>query len=451
MIRNRRTGLETFPTGGVHPPDAKLSADRPIEPLPLPATVTVPIIQHIGAPAEPVVKAFERVKVGQLIGRSGGFISANTHASVSGKVLRITRAMDSSGYKRTAVVIQRDGDEWMEGVDRSADLNDRITASPAEIVEAVAAAGVVGMGGAAFPAHVKLSVPEGKRAEFLLINGVECEPFLTCDYRLMLERRAEILVGVRLLMKALGVDRALIGIEANKPAAIDGFRRAVEGLPGVEVHALEVKYPQGAEKQLIEALVGRQVPSGGLPIDVGCVVHNVATAFAVYEAVQKRKPLVERVVCVTGKGLSRPSNFLVRIGTSLREVIEAAGGLPEDTAKLISGGPMMGRALPTPDIPIAKGTSGVLVLSREEAFRPPVRACIRCRRCLTVCPLGLEPYLLMTLSRNRRLDDAEAGHVLDCCECGSCSYICPARRPLLDYIRLAKARLIRRRKAGKAS
>ena len=318
-----------------------------------------------------------------------------------------------------------------------------------DIIKRINESGIVGLGGATFPSHVKLSVPAGKKAEVLIINGVECEPYLTSDHRLMLEKGHEMMVGIQILMRALNVEKALIGIENNKPDAIKYLKSIAGEYKGVEVHGLKVKYPQGGEKQLIKALINREVPSGGLPIDIGAVVHNVGTAFAVYEAVQKNKPLFERVVTVTGKNLPKTANYMVRIGTSVAELIAAAGGLPEDTGKVVNGGPMMGKALTSTDVPVTKGTSGIIVFQSKESQRKTDSACIRCAKCVSVCPMGLEPYLLNRLSQRMMFENMEHEHVLDCMECGSCSFECPANLPLLDYIRLGKAevnKIIRARK-----
>jgi len=431
-------GTKTFSKGGVHPAENKLSAEKPIQRLPLPKMVSIPISQHIGAPAKPVVNPRDKVKTGQLIAKGEGFVSSNIHASISGMVTKVDRVMDSTGYKREAIIIKASEEEWLEGIDTSEDIKKDITHSREEIIKKVADAGIVGMGGATFPSHVKLSVPRGKKAEYLILNGVECEPYLTADHRLMLEKGEEIMVGCKLLMKALDVERAIIGIENNKPDAIEKMKVLAEKEAGIEVASLRVQYPQGGEKQLIQALLKREVPSGGLPIDVGVVVHNIGTAFAAYEAVQKNKPLVERVVTVTGKHVKEPSNFLVRIGTPVNDLIEAAGGLPEDTGKVVSGGPMMGKALNDMNIPIAKGTSGILIIPQTESKRGKTKVCIRCNRCVSVCPMGLEPYLLMTEIQRELYDRAEGDKILDCIECGSCAYTCPSDRPLLDYIRLGK-------------
>ncbi len=441
--------LKTFKLGGVHPPENKLSADKKIENLPLPKTVFIPVAQHIGAPASPVVKRGDEVKVGQVIAQSSGFVSTNIHSSVSGKVKKVDVSSDSSGYSKQGIFIDVAGDEWMEEIDRTEELVKEFNLDGSEIVKKIQEAGIVGLGGATFPTHVKLVPPKGMKAEVLLLNGVECEPYLTSDHRLMLEKADEIMVGIQLLMKSLQVNKAVIGIENNKPDAIQLLTEKAKEYQGVSVVALKVQYPQGGEKQLINAVTGKEVPSGALPIAVGAVVSNVGTAFAVYEAIQKNKPLFERIVTVTGKGVSKPSNFRVRVGTATSELVEAAGGLPENTGKVISGGPMMGRAIPSLDVPVTKGTSGILLMQEEESKRGEVLNCIRCARCVSVCPMGLEPYLLMTLGEKHIFDRAEEERVMDCIECGSCSFTCPSHRPLLDYIRYGKGKvgqIIRSRK-----
>lgn len=443
--------LRTFRLGGIHPPENKLSAAVAPQPLALPREVIIPIGQHIGAPAVPVVAKGDLVKVGSVIAKTGGFVSANIHSSVTGKVTKIDAVYDAGGYKRPAIIIAVAAEEeWEEVIDRSPELVRDCTLSSQEITSAIASAGVVGLGGATFPTHVKLAPPPGAKAELLIVNAVECEPYLTSDHQLMLTKAPEILVGVQLLMRALEVGRAVIGIEANKPDAIALMTRLAKDYPGVEVMPLKVQYPQGGEKQLIDAVLRRQVKSGALPISAGAVVQNVGTVFAVYEAVQKHKPLIERIVTVTGKHLERPANYLVRIGTPIQELITASGGLPEDTGKIIGGGPMMGKALLSPDIPVTKGTSGVLLLPREESVRQPMRACIRCAKCVNVCPMGLNPTYLMRDVQYADWDQVERGYVLDCIECGSCSYACPSHRPLLDFIRVGKQRvsaIVRARKS----
>lgn len=430
--------LKTFVMGGIHPPENKLTADKPIRSLPVPAQVVVPMGQNLGAPSKPVVKRGDKVKTGQLIAETGGFISSNVHSPVSGTIFKIDNVVDISGYRRPAFIIKVEGDEWMEDIDRSETLVTEVDLSPEEIIAKVKNAGVVGMGGATFPTHVKLMVPPGKKADYLIINGVECEPYLTADHRLMLEKGPEIIMGTKILMKALKVDKAIIGIENNKPDAINLMTELTAKESGISVQSLKVKYPQGGEKQLINAVTNREVPSGKLPVEVGCVVQNVGTAFAVYEAVTKNKPLIERVVTVTGKALKAPSNLKVRIGTPVENLVAAAGGLPEETGKIIGGGPMMGKALATLDVPVVKGTSGILLLHEEASHRAGEKPCIRCAKCTQVCPMGLEPFLLSRLVRVGRFETAEQEKVMDCIECGSCQYTCPANIPLLDYLRLGK-------------
>ena len=441
--------IKTFPKGGIHPPGNKLSANQGIEDFPLPKTVNIPVAQHLGFPASILVKRGDMVKAGQLIAKAEGFVSANIHSSVSGKVAKVEPVMDSSGYRRPTAIIIVEGDEWVENIIRDNKLVTDFDLSPKEIIQKILAAGIVGMGGATFPSHVKLSIPEGKKAEFLIINGVECEPYLTADHALMLKKGEEIMVGISIMMKALGVTKAIIGIENNKPDAINHLTNLSVKFDGIDVYPLKVKYPQGGEKQLIKALTGREVPSGKLPVDVGAVVFNVGTVFAAYEAVQKNKPLIERIITVTGMEVKEPKNFRVRIGTPVSQLIEAVGGLPENTGKVINGGPMMGRALNTLDIPVVKGSSGLLFIPSEEAKRKEVSPCIRCTKCVSVCPMMLEPYLLKPLTQNELFDKLERNRVMDCIECGSCSFICPAHIPLLDWIRLGKARvgkIIRTRK-----
>lgn len=433
--------LKTFKIGGIHPADNKLSAGQAIKTLQLPAEVKIPVSQHIGAPAQPIVAVGDQVRAGQLIAQAAGFVSANVHSSVSGTVKKIEDFTDAAGLKKMAITIAVESDVWADGIDTSVGVVREIKLEPQEIVKRIAEMGLVGMGGATFPSHVKLSVPEGKKCDALVINGVECEPYLTSDHRLMLEKGEEIMIGIKILMKALGVNKAYIGIENNKKDAIDNLTKLAASYPGVEVQPLKLRYPQGGEKQLIDACMGRQVPSGKLPIDVGAVVQNVGTAYAVYEAVQKNKPLVERVVCVTGKPLQSPGNYLVRIGTPISAVIEAAGGMPEDCDKVIGGGPMMGRTYSNLEVPVMKGTSGILLMSEKESHRKEAENCIRCAKCVGVCPMGLEPFLLSKLSAKQMTDEAKDNRIMDCIECGSCNFTCPSHRPLLDYIRLGKARV----------
>ncbi len=435
--------LKTFPIGGIHPPENKLTAAKPITILPVPENVIIPVSQHIGAPSEIIVNKGDYVKTGQVIATSKGFVSSNIHSSVSGKISKIDSVIDTTGYKQTAIFIDVAGDEWIETINRSNEILRNIILSPEEIVKKCQECGIVGLGGATFPSHVKLTVPEGKKCEVLIINGVECEPYLTSDHGLMMEKGEEILTGVAILMKALKVTKAIIGIENNKPGAILHLTELSSGFQGITVQPLKVKYPQGAEKQLIKSLINKEVPSGHLPIDVGAVVHNVGTAYAVYEAVQKNKPLFERVVTVTGKKLSNPGNFLVRTGTPVSKLIEASGGMPDDTGKIISGGPMMGKAINNTDVPVVKGTSGIILFAKNESERSNINPCIRCAKCTFACAMNLEPYLLMALSEKGMFERAEKEHITDCMECGSCSYTCPSGRPILDYVRLGKSTVIR--------
>ena len=434
--------MRTFPIGGIHPSDNKeWSKGCPIEVLELPDQVVMPMVQHIGAPATPVVKKGDKVLTGQLIGQAGGFVSANIHSPISGTVTSVDMFGNGQGLRRMMVVIKREGDEWMEDIDRSPEIKRECRLTPEEIIAKIKDAGIVGLGGAQFPTHVKLSVPEGQKAEVLVINGVECEPYLTSDYRNMLERGEMVLVGIEILMRALGVKRAIIGVEANKPAAIETLRAHIAKgyYKGIEVQALQTRYPQGGEKQLIAAVTGRQIaPPPALPISVGVVLCNVSTTIAVYEAVQKNKPLIERVVTITGKELKECHNYLMRFGVSVNTLIEHAGGLPEGDVKILNGGPMMGRVIVDVDTPIIKGCSGITVLSGAEATRGEEGACIKCAKCVAACPMALEPYLLAKLARLKKWDLAEEHNNVDCIECGCCSYTCPANLPLLDYIRLGK-------------
>lgn len=446
--------MRSFPIGGVHPSDnKKWSRGSAIEPMDLPDVVNIPLSQHIGAPAVAKVAKGDKVLVGQLIAEAGGFMSANIHAPVSGTVTAVDAQPNGQGLRQPMITIKREGDEWMPEIDRSETLVEKCDLSPKEIIDKIKAAGIVGMGGATFPTHVKLMIPDGKKAQALIINGVECEPFLTSDYRTILERGERLIAGTRILMKAVGVEKAFIGVENNKPDAIAHLRSLLGSDSGISVVALKTRYPQGGEKQLIAAVTGRQVPPPpALPIDVGAVVCNASTAVAVYEAVQKNKPLIERVVTVTGKSLKEPKNLLTRMGTPVESLIAKCGGLPEGDVRVLNGGPMMGRALVNLAMPVMKGCSGIVVMSGKEVLRGEESACIKCAKCVSACPMGLEPYLISKLTRKRAWDDAERNDITSCIECGCCQFTCPANIPLLDHIRLGKQTvmgIIRARNAKK--
>lgn len=446
--------MKTFPMGGVHPSENKLSCGKPVEVLPLPETVMIPLAQHIGAPAVAKVAKGDKVLTGQLIAEAGSFMSANIHSPVSGTVAAVDMQPNGQGLRQMMITIKREGDEWAEGIDRSETLVKECSLSAEQIIAKIKDAGIVGMGGATFPTHVKLSVPPGKKADALIINGVECEPYLTSDHRTMLEHGEELLVGVSILMKAIGVDRAFIGIENNKPDAIAHLSKLVKEYHGVEVVPLKVRYPQGGEKQLIAAVTGRQVPPPpALPIDVGAVVCNASPTLAVYYAVQKNKPLIERVVTITGKSVKEPKNLLTRMGTPIQSLIDAAGGLPADAGKVINGGPMMGRAMVNLASPVTKGCSGITVLSGRDAVRREASQCIKCAKCVAACPMGLEPYYLSKMTQKKNWDELEAQMITSCIECGCCQSTCPSYLPLLDWIRLGKQSvmgIIRQRAAAAA-
>ena len=436
----------TFKIGGVHPDDAKISRGRAIEVLPLPPTVYISMAQHLGAPAKPIVAVGDKVKAGQVIAEPGGFISAFVHSSVSGTVKSIAPRKDLAGNYMTHVEIAVEGDEWVDGVDFSDTLVTEIPSDVPALLETIKLNGIVGLGGATFPAHVKLNPGPNAHPECLIINGAECEPYLTSDFRIMLERPREIVVGAAIMKHILGDCRCVIGIEENKPEAIESMSAAVRelGYPGIEVLPLKKKYPQGGEKQLIDAVMHRQVKSGGLPISVGAVVQNVATSLAVYEAVQKHKPLVTNVLTVTGDCLSVEAqhNYLFRIGMPLSYIAEYAGGVPEGAAKIISGGPMMGKAIANLDACTVKGSSSLLYLSEAMTRRGEESACIRCGRCASACPMGLEPFLIYRLTKVGDTAGLEQASVQDCIECGCCLYSCPANIPLLDRIRLSKSQVL---------
>lgn len=426
---------------GVHPPYRKLSADCPIEQAELPELVTLPLQQHIGAPAKALVKRGDEVKVGQLIGEAGGFVSAPVHATVSGTVKNVLPVPSPvTGKPVPGVVIAADGkDEWVELTP-----GDPESMSPDEMKARIKDAGIVGLGGATFPTHVKLSPPPEKPIHTVIVNGAECEPYITADDRLMREHPDRILSGLRIVMRILGVTRAFVAIERNKPEAISRMRDALSraSLPGeVRVTPVPARYPMGAEKTLVKTLLGSEVPEGGLPMDVGALVQNVATLAAIHDAVVVGKPLVERVVTVTGL-VQTPRNLLARFGTPAAGLIEQCGGVQEGADELIFGGPMMGIAQPAFDTPVIKGTNCVLV--KESEVRPE-RDCVRCGRCVDACPMGLMPLQFVNIVKQKQFEELPAYHILDCVECGSCAYNCPANIPIVSYIKSGKAEL---RKAG---
>lgn len=433
--------------GGTHPPHSKTSTEKlSIIQSKSPDTVAIPMIQHIGAPCEPMVQVGDKVKIGQKIGEAKGFVSAPVHSSISGEVTVIKPRLTSGGGAVQCVVIKNDmQDTVYEGINPNPDLS-QLTSE--EILNIIKESGIVGMGGAAFPTHVKLSPPPGKVVDTIILNGAECEPYLTSDHRLMVEKPEDVLYGLRVFMRALNVEKGFIAIENNKPDALEAVYNVAKGIEGIEVVAVKTKYPQGAEKQLINACTGREVPSGGLPADAGVVVNNVGTAAAVANAVKKGMPLIERIVTVTGNGIKNPQNLLVRIGTSFKDVIDECGGFNGTPGKVIAGGPMMGIAQYSVDIPVIKGTSGILVLTEEEAKLPEMSNCIRCGKCVEVCPINLMPVNISNYALLDKFDQAESANALDCIECGACSFICPAKRPLVDSIRVAKREILaKRRKA----
>lgn len=435
--------LHTFKIGGIHPEENKITAEIPTQIAELPKQAIFPLSQHIGAPAKPVVQRGDKVKVGTLLAEAGGFVSAPIYSSVSGTVAKIDEEFDATDYRKPVIIVNVEGDEWEESIDRSDKLEtlaDHPELTLEEIVSRVQAAGVTGMGGAGFPTHVKLCPPPTAKAECIIVNAVECEPYITSDYRLMMEHPDEIIVGLELLMKAAKVERGYIGIEENKPEAIKLLTEKTANDSRIEVIPLAQKYPQGGEKQLVDAVIHRQVPAPpAIPVNVGAIVQNVGTTFAVYEAVMKRKPLIERYTTVTGKQIKRPGNFLVRIGTPFSQLIEACGGMPEGDNKVLAGGPMMGKAVISLNTPVCKGTNSITVISGDEAHRKKVQPCIRCAKCVSVCPMGLEPYLIATLSAFKEYERAENEDIVSCIACGSCQYTCPSGRPILDNILQGKA------------
>jgi len=431
--------MHTIAGEGIHPKDEKRrTSSIPIEEIKAPSKVIIPLSQHIGNPCEPLVKIGERVKKYQKIGEAKGFVSAPVHAPISGKVIAIGRFPHPSGNQSSSIVIESDGmDEPIEGL---VEHRDYLALDPKELRDIILNAGIVGMGGATFPTHVKLSPPKEKRIDTVILNGAECEPYLTADDRLMVERPREVIEGMKILMHIMGVKEGFIGIEDDKPEALAAIGNAASGTE-IRVISLEKKYPQGAEKTLIKSILGKEVPSGGLPMDIGVIVQNVGTAVAVYHAVRYGIPLIERIVTVGGHGIQKPGNFKIRIGTMLEHVIQECGGFVGEVGKIIFGGPMMGIAQYSLHVPILKGTSGILFIPREEIEFEDFRACIRCGRCVQACPIRLLPNMYSILAEVGQPKEAERYHIFDCIECGCCTYVCPSRRPIVHQIRYIKAEM----------
>lgn len=427
--------------GGIHPPEEKHHTEKkPLETMPPPERVVIPLLQHIGAPARALVKIGERVKVGQCVAKGAGFVTTVMHATISGEVSAV-KSFDHPVFRSCeAVEIKSDGtDEWVERHPRSREAVDEIP--PDDIKRIVTDSGIVGLGGAAFPTHVKLSPPPEKKIEQYILNGAECEPYLTADDRVMQERADDVVLGLRLMMRAVGVERAVIGIEANTPDSIRALTEAVSGYRGISIRKLPTKYPQGSEKQLIYVLTGREVPRGGLPMDVGVGINNVSTALAVAEAVCDGKPLIDRALTLTGSAFAEPRNLIVRLGTSFRDVIDYCGGFANEPAKILMGGPMMGIAQHTTDVPVIKGTSGIIALAEDDVSIVESQTCIRCGRCVNACPVFLLPSVLGILCERHKFEEAKDLGLLDCIECGCCTYVCPSGRPMVHMFKFGKVEL----------
>lgn len=437
-------GYKTF-RGGVHPDDKKRSSNYiKIEKLPAPKTMIYPVQQHIGKPANVLVKVGDQVKIGQLIAEADGYVSANVHASVSGKVVAIKPHIHPNGNMVNSIIVENDFKE-----DYIKDFNDKKDIEkllPQDIVNVVKDAGIVGMGGATFPTHVKLAPPS--KIDTVIINGAECEPYITSDHRLMLEHPKCILTGIKAVMKAVGAENAFIGVESNKPDAIEKLTEIFAEDERVKVVAVKAKYPQGSEKQMINAVTGRQVPSGGLPSDVGVVVLNIDTIWAIADAINKGLPLIYRIVTLSGDAVSQPKNYMVRIGTPVKDVIEAAGGFLEEPAKILLGGPMMGNAIYNTEVPVLKGTGAIIALTEREIRTTEPTVCVRCAKCVDACPMHLQPLMLRAYSIKKDYAKLKDFHILDCMECGACAYICPGRQNPVQYIRNAKPKVLEMVKKG---
>lgn len=431
--------------GGIHVEHNKeFTEDKAIEVMEEPNTVYIPLQQHIGAPCEALVSPGDRVKVGQRIGETPAFVSAPIHSSIAGTVKSIINVTTPTGINSRTIVIESDGtgelDENMKSRGNIEDL------SAKELLEIIKEAGLTGMGGAAFPTHVKMSPPPDKKIDTVIINGAECEPFLTSDHRVMLESPEKVILGLKIMMKILDIEEGYIGVENNKMDAVKALGEALGPEDKINVVTVKTKYPQGDEKRLIDSITGRKVPSGGLPMDVGCVVNNAGTAKAMAEAVLEGKPLYERVVTITGNGITNPKNLMVKIGTPFKDVIEYCGGFKETPGKILMGGPMMGLSQFSTEVPIIKGSSGILILTEEEARFGKINPCIKCGKCLEACPVYLQPLFISAHALKDRFEDAEKYGALDCVECGACSYICPANRPLTESIRFSKREILSKRK-----
>ena len=437
--------LRTFTRGGIHPPEGKgATSVQPIRNAPLPSIAVIPFSQHIGAPAKPLVAPGDHVNEAQMIGEPVGFVSAAVHSPIPGTVKEIRSLYLPSGTKTDAAVIELDGEFSRLG--KPVQTRDWKSMSSDEILSILKNHGVVGQGGATFPSHVKFTVPKGRTCEVFLVNAAECEPYLSADHRVMLERTDDVMEGIRIIRKVLNPQRVIIGIEANKPDAVAKLS-AVGTAEGIEVVKLKVKYPQGAEKNLIEAAIGREVPSGKLPIEVGVINANIGTLVSVAESVRDDKPVIERVITIAGGAIREPGNIRARVGSSVRDLIEECGGLSDDVEKFISGGPMMGFAFGDLDTPVIKGTSGILALTAKEVRSFEATACLSCGRCIEACPMGLSPTTIFKNVEHELLDEAAALGLDDCVLCGACAFSCPAHIPLVSAFRAARGR--RRRLAAR--